>query len=167
MADQNETSETAASSPAEPPVQVRVVSQFIKDVSFENPSVERMLKGPAEEPQLKLEVNVNARHMEGSLFESVIDFHANATSKDGVIYALECTYGGVFEIRKMPKDAVEPFLLVNCPALLFPFLRRLAADITREGGFPPLLLDPIDFGQLYMKRKQEEQAGATPNGKTN
>ena len=63
----------------------------------------------------------------------------------------------LFRIQNIPKDAMEPFLLVNCPALLFPFLRRLLADITREGGFPPLLLDPIDFGALYVRRQQELQ----------
>jgi len=151
--------------PGEPPVSVRVASQFIKDLSFENPSADGMLKRPEGDPKLALEVNVTARHLEKITFESVIDFKARASIEETVIYNLEMVYGGLFEIRKMPRDAVEPFLLVNCPSLLFPFLRRLAADITRDGGFPPLLLDPIDFGQLYLNRKkQEEQAKTeTPN----
>ena len=162
MTDTPETSETTGngdeSKPGEPPVSVRVVNQFIKDLSFENPSAERMLERPDGEPKLSLEVNVTARHVDKIIFESVIDFKARANVNDTVIYALEMVYGGLFEIRKMPRDAVEPFLLVNCPSLLFPFLRRLAADITRDGGFPPLLLDPIDFGQLYLNRKKQEQA---------
>jgi preprotein translocase subunit SecB len=72
-----------------------------------------------------------------------------------VIYDLEIIYAGLFRIKNIPETSLEPFMLINCPALLFPFLRRLAADITREGGFPPLLLDPIDFGSLFMRRQQE------------
>ena len=68
-----------------------------------------------------------------------------------MIYDLELAYAGLFEIENMPEQALEPFLLINCPALLFPFLRRLVADLTREGGFPPLLLDPIDFAGLFMQ----------------
>ena len=67
-------------------------------------------------------------------------------------------YAGIFKIKNIPEEALEPFLLINCPALLFPYLRRLASDLTREGGFPPLLLDPIDFASLYMRRKQEGEA---------
>ena len=72
-----------------------------------------------------------------------------------MIYELEIVYAGVFQIQNIPEQALEPFLLVNCPSILFPFLRRIVADISREGGFPPLLLDPFDFGALYMRRQQE------------
>ena len=77
------------------------------------------------------------------------------TDKDGTIYILECIYGGIFRLQNVPEQALEPFLLINCPTILFPFLRRLVADVTREGGFPPLLLDPIDFASLFMRRQQE------------
>ena len=80
-------------------------------------------------------------------------------SKAGVIYDLELTYAGLFEIQSIPQEALEPFLLINCPTLLFPFLRRIVADLTREGGFPPLLLDPIDFAVLFMQRQQQGQPG--------
>ena len=134
---------------------VRVLAQFIKDLSFELPNTDRLTSGPGENPNLQLEVNVNAQHLSGNRFESVIEFTANASDSNGVIYQLEMVYGGLFEVNALPQDALEPFLLVNCPALLFPFMRRLIADITRESGFPPLMLDPIDFGQLYMQRKQQ------------
>ena len=145
-----------ADSSAGTPVQARVVAQFIKDLSFEVPDIDRVVAGPADEPNLKLEVNVNARHLDGARFESAIELTARATDKSGVIYNLEAVYAGLFEVQRMPKEALEPFLLVNCPALVFPFLRRLVADLTRESGFPPLMIDPIDFGQLYMQRKREE-----------
>ena len=140
-------------------VKVQIMAQYIKDLSFENPNVGRLIEGPGESPNLKLEINVAANKMDNDLYESAIDFKANATSKLGVIYDLEAVYAGMFKVEQMPPQALQPFLLINCPTLLFPFLRRLVADLTREGGFPPLLLDPIDFGSLYM-RKQQEAAGA-------
>jgi preprotein translocase subunit SecB len=144
--------------PKQAPMQARIVAQYVKDLSFENPNVERLLSGPGEDPNLKIEVNVNAKTVKEGLFESAIDFTAQAVSKAGVIYDLEVVYAGLFKIENMPKQALEPFLLINGPTLLFPFLRRLIADLTREGGFPPLMLDPIDFGALYMRRKQQGQA---------
>src|SRR5690606_39005137 len=89
-----------------------------------------------------------------NLYESAIEFQARAKTKDMVIYELEIVYAGAFQIENAPPQALEPMLFVNCPALLFPFLRRTVADVTREGGFPPLLLDPVDFGALYMRKKQ-------------
>lgn len=141
-------------------VQARVVAQFIRDLSFECPNIESLVIGPGDNPNLDLEVNVNARHVKDHLFEATIQFKANANNNTGVIYDLEIEYGGMFHVENMPEDGLEPFLLVNCPAILFPFLRRLVADLTREGGFPPLFLDPIDFASLYVQRKQE--GGVTP-----
>ena len=143
---------------AGPPLQVRVVGQYIKDLSFENPNIRKLIDGPGEQPALRVEVNVNATKMADKIFESAIVFKAEANSKAGVIYDLELTYAGLFEIQSIPEQALEPFLLINCPSLLFPFLRRLVADLTREGGFPPLLLDPIDFAGLFIQRQQQGAA---------
>jgi preprotein translocase subunit SecB len=150
----------ANSSQDQPSIQARVVGQYIKDLSFENPNVGKLLDGPGESPNLKLEVNVNANRVGHDLFESAIDFKAQATNKAGMIYDLELVYAGMFKIENMPKEALQPFLLINCPLLLFPFLRRLVADLTREGGFPPLLLDPIDFAGLFMRKQQQHGAAA-------
>jgi len=145
-----------------PGIQAQVVAQYIKDLSFENPNVEKLMSGPGENPNMKLEVNVNARRMkeDEGIFESAIDFKAHATNQSGTIYQLEIVYAGIFRIKNIPEESLEPFLLINCPALIFPYLRRLASDLTREGGFPPLLLDPIDFAGLYVRRKQQESGGA-------
>lgn len=151
------------SAPAgEAQVQVRVIAQYIKDLSFENPNVKKLLESPGEPPNLRVEVNVNASKVADNTFESAIQLKADATSKLGTIYDLELSYAGMFQIENMPEQSLEPFLLINCPALLFPFARRLVADLTREGGFPPLLLDPIDFGTLFAKRQQEKQAQSQP-----
>lgn len=140
---------------AAPPVQVKVVGQYIKDLSFENPNIGKLLKEPGDNPNLQLAINVSAQAVETDLYESAIDFNAQASNKHGTVYELEVVYAGLFKVQNIPPQALEPFLLVNCPAILFPFLRRIVADISREGGFPPLLLDPFDFGALYMRRQQE------------
>lgn len=147
--------------PAEaPPIQAQVVAQYIKDLSFENPNVGNLINGPGENPNMKLEINVNAQRMGDDVFESAIDFRAHATNATGTIYILEVVYAGLFRLRGVPDQAMEPFLLINCPTLIFPFLRRLVADVSREGGFPPLLLDPIDFAGLFMQRQQKLMAEA-------
>jgi len=137
------------------PVEAHVIGQFIKDLSFENPNIGRLLSNSGETPAVNLEINVNAKRVQTDLFESAIDFKAVASIADGTLYDLELSYAGLFQLRNIPEQALEPFLLINCPTLIFPFLRRLVADITREGGFPPLMLDPIDFAQLFMRRRQE------------
>lgn len=143
------------------PIQAQVVAQYVKDLSFENPNVTKLLGGPGEDPNMSLEVSVNAQRMpKPDLYESAIDLRAHCTSKAGTIYILELVYAGLFKLQNIPEQALEPFLLINCPTLIFPFLRRLAADVTREGGFPPLLLDPIDFGALYMSRQQQAAEAA-------
>jgi preprotein translocase subunit SecB len=148
--------------PAGPPVQVNVVGQYVKDLSFENPNIGKLLKEPGDNPNLHLSINVNAHGVGQDLYESAIDFNAQASNQHGTVYELEIVYAGLFKIQNIPAQALEPFLLVNCPSILFPFLRRLVADISREGGFPPLLLDPFDFAALYIRRQQELAAKAAP-----
>jgi len=140
---------------ATPPVQVKVMGQYIKDLSFENPNIDKLIKEPGDNPNLQLAINVTAHAVDSDVYESAIDFNAQATNKLGIVYEIEVIYAGLFKVQNIPQPALEPFLLINCPTILFPFLRRIVADISREGGFPPLLLDPFDFGQLYMRRQQE------------
>jgi preprotein translocase subunit SecB len=141
----------------------QVIGQFIKDLSFENPNIERMLIPPKDKPSLNVEVNVAAKRLNENIYESAIEFSAKAETTEGVLYELELIYTGIFKLENMPQDSIEPVLLVNSPMLLFPFLRRIVADMTREGGFPPLFLDPIDFGQLYMSRKSQGESSETAN----
>ena len=143
-----------------PDPSIRVVAQYVRDLSFESPNIDNLINVPGENPNLNIEVNVNARSVKTNLYECIINFKANAVSKSGVIYNLEIVYGGMFHVENLPADALEPFLLVNCPLILFPFLRRIIADLTRDGGFPPLFLDPIDFASLYFQRKQQMESGS-------
>jgi preprotein translocase subunit SecB len=144
-----------AAGAAQPQVQVKVLSQYIKDLSFENPNIRKLMAAPGDAPNLKVEVNVNAERVDGDVYESAIELKATAANNVGTIYVLETVYAGLFKIENIPEQALEPFLLISGPTTIFPFLRRIVADITREGGYPPLMLDPIDFHGLYMRRQQD------------
>ena len=149
------------SAPQQNQVHVRVLGQYIKDLSFESPNIRKLLAGQQENPNLNLELNVHPEQVGPDVYESALSFKARAESKSiGMIYELELVYAGLFKIENLPAEALEPMLNVHCPTLLFPFLRRIAADLTREGGSPPLLPDPVDCGSLYM-RKRAAQAGQT------
>lgn len=150
-------------SPGQPiPIQAKVLNQYVKDMSFENPNIRKLMTAGGEAPSLKVEVNVNAERVEEGIYESGIELKATATNNVGTVYVLETVYAGLFRIESIPEQALEPFLLISAPMTLFPFLRRLVADVTREGGYPPLLLDPIDFAGLYFRRQQEIQAQQSP-----
>ncbi len=136
------------------PVQVRIVGQYVKDLSFESPNVLKFMTSQPENPNLNLELNVEPNKVGPDLYESSLLFKAQATSKGGTIYDLELVYAGLFEIKGAPPEMLEQMLHINCPSLLFPFARRIAADLTREGGFPPLFLDPVDFAALYFKKRE-------------
>ncbi len=146
-------------------VQAQIVGQYIKDLSFENPGIGKPINDKEEQPNLEVQINVNAKHLSDSHYESAIEFKALAANSSGTIYDLELIYAGLFKVKNIPEESLEVFLLIHCPTLVFPFLRRLVADITREGGFPPLFLDPVDFGALYAHNKKH--AGAPDPKMTN
>jgi preprotein translocase subunit SecB len=143
--------------------QVNVLGQYIKDLSFESPDASRFLRGPGKNPNLQLNFNVQVRNISEEAFEVALAIEGEARSDEGVLYKLELIYAGAFLLRNLPQEAIQPILYIECPALLFPFARRLVADLSREGGFPPLLLDPIDFAGLY-RRRGEMTAQATTSG---
>ena len=145
--------------------QLNVLAQYVKDLSFESPGAPQTLQGPGENPQLQVGVNVNAGPRGDDVYEAVVHLEAHAKSDTGVIYNVELDYGGLFRIKNIPENMLQPVLSVDCPTLLFPFVRRIIADIVRDGGFPPLMLDPIDFGRLYSQNLSK--GGDTPNGPPN
>ncbi|MEM7399708.1 MAG: protein-export chaperone SecB [Pseudomonadota bacterium] len=144
--------------------QLNVLAQYVKDLSFESPGAPQTLQGPGENPQLQIGVNVNAGPRGDDIYETVVHLEAHAKSDAGVIYNVELDYGGLFRIKNVPENMLQPVLFVDCPTLLFPFLRRAIADVVRDGGFPPLMLDPIDFGRLYA---QNLSKGDAPSGQPN
>lgn len=134
-----------------------VLAQYIKDLSFENPQAPRSLGARQKSPAININVNVNANPMTKTDFDVVLSLDAEAKDGDTVLFRVELIYGGVFRIVDFPKEHVLPLLFIECPRLLFPFARQIVSDATRNGGFPPLMIDPIDFAQMFARRMAEEK----------
>jgi preprotein translocase subunit SecB len=138
---------------------IRILAQFIRDLSFENPRAPESLRGNAPQPQIDIGVEMNARGRPDGLFEVDLKLSAKASRDDGPVFVVELLYGGVFEIIGVPEAELEPVLLIECPRFLFPFARRIIGDVSSDGGYPPFLLDPIDFAGVYAARRQEAEVG--------
>jgi len=149
--------------PANPP-SLRVLGQYVKDLSFENPG-HPPVQG---QPNIDLGIDVGAApHADGNgMFEVSLKLSAKAVAGETVLFITELDYAGLFQLQNVPQNQVEAMLLIECPRLLFPFARRIVAEITREGGFPPLLIDPVDFVALYQAqyRRAAERAGSETVG---
>lgn len=144
---------------AQPPITVH--AQYIKDLSFENPRSPQSLMQNSQ-PQLSLDVKVRARPIEGKTFEVALVIEADAKNEQSeAIFVLELVYGGVFTVGQVPEEHVGPLLLIECPRLLFPFARAIVANVTREAGFPPLNITPVDFVSLYRQQLAQAQPGQT------
>ncbi len=141
--------------------QMGILGQYLKDLSFENPNAPNSLSMQEGQPQINIGVNVNANQLGENDFEVTLEIEAKAEHEGKVVFNVELTYCGIFRLTNIPEDALSPVILVECPRMLFPFARRILADATRDGGFPPLLLDPIDFGAMYAQRlaQQAEEGG--------
>jgi preprotein translocase subunit SecB len=147
---------------AAPGAQLAILTQYVKDLSFESPGAPQTLQGPGQNPQLQVGVNVNAGPRGEDAYEVALQIEAHAKSDAGVIYNVELVYGGLFRLKNIPQHLLQPVLFVDCPTILFPFVRRVLADVVRDGGFPPLLLDPIDFGRLYTQNLARAEKGEQP-----
>jgi preprotein translocase subunit SecB len=139
--------------------QLMVLAQYVKDLSFENPNAPTSL-AQGVQPQLQVSVNVNAKPMTATDFEVELRLEGKAEAAGNVLFNIELLFAGVFRIQNVPQEAINPMVLIECPRLLFPFAREIIATSVRNGGFPPLLLDPIDFIALYQQRVAQLQAGA-------
>jgi|TARA_B110000879_G_scaffold179606_1_gene235658 preprotein translocase subunit SecB len=164
-----DTPTAAADTAAAPKVSNRVLAQYVRDMSFENILAQKGITGDAQ-PEIKVQVNLDARKRgaEGQ-FEVItkLKVESNAKATGDPLFVLELEYAGVFEVKGVPEDQMHPYLLVECPRITFPFLRRIVSDVTRDGGFPPLNLETIDFVALYRseitRRLEAEKAKATEN----
>lgn len=139
---------------------LNILAQYIKDFSFENPGAPRSLQARDKAPAININVNVNANPLSDTDFDVVLTLNAEAKDGDKVVFVTELVYGGVFRITGFPQEHMLPVLFIECPRLLFPFARQIIADATRNGGFPPLMIDPIDFAQMFAQRVSEEQSRA-------
>jgi preprotein translocase subunit SecB len=154
MTDATDTPPPATNGEEAPQPAVRVVRQFIRDVSFENPRAPESFSGDTA-PQIEMGVELNARGREDGLFD--VELKLSATAKRGAdtAFHVEVVNAGLFQVVNAPQEVMEQILLIECPRFLFPFSRRLISDLTTEGGFPPLQLDPIDFAAVYASRQQQ------------
>ena len=149
--------ETGAS--ANPP-SFNLIGQYIRDMSFENPGAPAsiMLGGP--NPNFQVGINVGVKKQSEDLYAVEITLNAKADREKNVLFNVELIYGGVFAISGFPQEHMLPILFIECPRLLFPFARQIIAEATRNGGFPPLMLDPIDFAQMFQQKIAEDQAAS-------
>ncbi len=141
---------------------LNALAQYTKDFSFENPNAPRSLQPQQQGPQINLQVNVGAKQLSEAEFEVDLTLEGDAKVGVDVLFAFELTYSGVFRVRNIPLDQLHPVFLIECPRLLFPFARQIVAEAVRNGGFPPLYIDPIDFVGLYQQRANEAQANPSP-----
>ena len=140
-----------------------VLAQYVKDLSFESPGAPRSLRARQAPPAINIGVNVQARILQGN--EHEVELRLNAQAQDGAetLFAIELIYGGVFRLTNIPEEALHMVTMVECPRLLFPFARQIISDASRHGGFPPLMIDPIDFGAMYRQRLADQQQAPRPS----
>ena len=167
MADTPETAENGAAQQTAP-VKMNVLAQFVRDLSFENILAQKGAQGDVQ-PDVQLQVNLDAKNRTTDhQYEVIMKLQVNSKAKESgdMLFVLELEYAGVFHIENVPDEQLHPFLLIECPRMLFPFVRRIVSDVTRDGGFPPLNLETIDFLQLYrseLARRTSAQQAETAN----
>jgi len=153
----------AASNPPNGPTpqnapSLQCLAQYTKDFSFENPNAPRSLQPQQQTPNIAIQVNVNAKPLTLGDIEVELMIEGKAGEAPNLIFAFELVYGGVFRLTNIPQENVHPVIMIECPRLLFPFGRQIIADAVRQGGFPPLFIDPIDFASLYQQKAAEMAA---------
>ncbi|WP_144753167.1 MULTISPECIES: protein-export chaperone SecB [Bartonella] len=134
-----------------------VLTQYLKDLSFENPGAPHSLRAREKSPQIDININVNANPIGDDNYDVVLSLSVKANDNTETLFHVELIYGGVFHLKNIPQEHVMPLVFIECPRLLFPFARQIISDATQNGGFPPLWIDPIDFAALFQKRLAEEQ----------
>ena len=160
MADEIDLGATAENGFDDQPLpQVAILTQYVKDLSFENPNAPASLQAQGQ-PKIDVNVGVNAKRAADNVYEVELKISAKAEIDGAATFMVELLYAGLFGLQHVPDEALEPFCIIEAPRILFPFARRIIADAVRDGGFPPLMLDPIDFGALYMAQQQGQTGNA-------
>lgn len=143
---------------AAPPPQLNVLAQYTKDLSFENPNAPASLQPQSQPPQINIQINVSANNLREHEFEVTLSVEGKAENAGKVMFSFELAYAGVFRIVNVPQENLHPLVMIECPRLLFPFAREIIATVVRDGGFPPLMLDPVDFVGLYRQNMERQMA---------
>ena len=157
MADQDMLTSGNGSGDTNAGPQAATLAQYVKDLSIENPNSPQVYQWQ-DQPRVDVQFNINVDRVSDDIHEVVIKLDVSARSDSGVQFMVELSYAGLFGLRNFPEEALGPFLLVEAPRLLFPFARQIIAESTQNAGFPPLLLDGIDFGAAYLAQLQQAQA---------
>jgi preprotein translocase subunit SecB len=139
--------------------QIGILTQYVKDYSFENPNAPRSLAPSTQQPSISINISVEAAPLTETDIEVILRLEGKAEAQGMVLFGFELLYAGVFRIVNVPPEGMQPAVLIECPRLLFPFAREIVATATRNGGFPPLLLEPVDFATLYRQRLAAAAAG--------
>jgi preprotein translocase subunit SecB len=139
-----------------------VIAQYTKDFSFENPNAPNSLLQQQQQPQISIQINVNPRQISATDFEVELKLEGKAELGGNVLFAFDLNYAGVFRMTNIPQENLGPLLMIECPRLLFPFAREIISTAIANGGFPPLMLHPVDFVGLYHRRLAEMQESAQP-----
>jgi preprotein translocase subunit SecB len=142
--------------------QLNVLAQYIKDFSFENPNAPRSLQPTQQQPQINVQINVNVGQLAPTDYEVTLKLDGKAESSETVLFVFDLVFAGVFRLQNVPQEHINPLLMIECPRLLFPFAREIVATAVRNGGFAPLLLDPVDFVSLYQQRMAQAQPQMQP-----
>ena len=148
--------------------QFRVLAQYVKDLSFENPNAPSSLIQRPAKPDINVHVDINARRLSGEQFESEIKLAVESKLEGQIQFIVELLYAGLFLIQGIGQENLEPLLLIECPRIIFPFARRIISDVVRDGGYMPLNVEPIDFAGIYRQQlqrraQQQEVPGGLPN----
>lgn len=158
MSDTTEQNDAAAEATGNE-IQITILGQYIKDLSFENPTpAQTIQKLSTEQPSMNINVNLNAQQVGEDIYEVDLKVTATAQSNEETAFVAELLYSGLFGIKNLPENQLQPFLMVEAPRQIFPFARRILSDVTRDGGFPPLMLEPIDFAGLYQQQLAQANA---------
>lgn len=162
----DETTNGAAADQAQPAaVRMQVLTQYVRDLSFENAVAQKGAPGGEVQPEINVQVSLDARKRQTEhQYEVITKFRVTSTnaSDKTPLFLCELDYGGIFHIEGVPEDQMHPFLLIECPRILFPFVRRIISDMTRDGGFPAFNMDPVDFVALYRQELQRRAQNEAP-----
>src|ERR1700726_4157481 len=145
---------------AAPPPQLNVLAQYTKDLSFENPNAPTSLAPQPQPPQINIQINVGANNLAENEYEVTLSVEGKAENAGKIMFSFDLAYAGVFRIVNVPRENLHPLIMIECPRLLFPFAREIIATAVRDGGFPPLMLDPVDFVGLYRQNMERQTAAA-------
>jgi preprotein translocase subunit SecB len=137
--------------------QLFINAQYIKDLSFENPRAPQSLRQQATQPVVDINVDVKAQGIGQDAYEVTLSINAGAKVQGETLFLVELSYGAIVAVRNVPQELLTPALLVETPRLMFPFARNIIADTTRDGGFPPLMINPIDFAELLRRKTATAQ----------